>query len=249
MSTDDESQLDQCSSLEGIQLPSCLLDLCARAQPQPGGHPTTQVPAGPLCAAQPQPGGHPTTQLPAGFLWASSTRAWRASNYPAACWIFVGEFNQSLEGIQLPSCLLDLCGELNQSLEGIQLPSCLLDFCGRVQPEPGGHPTTQLPAGPLWASSTRAWRASNYPAACWIFVGELNHSLEGIQLPSCLLDFCGRVQPEPGGHPTTQLPAGPLWASSTRAWRASNYPAACCFWTFVGEFNQTSCRSFLKSST
>ena len=137
MSTDDESQLDQCSSLEGIQLPSCLLDLCARAQPQPGGHPTTQVPAGPLCAAQPQPGGHPTTQLPAGFLWASSTRAWRASNYPAACWIFVGEFNQSLEGIQQPSCLLDLCG--------------------RAQPEPGGHPTTQLPAasGPLWASSTR----------------------------------------------------------------------------------------------
>ena len=178
-------------SLEGIQLPSCLLDFCGRVQPEPGGHPTTQLPAGPLWRAQPEPGGHPTTQLPAGFLWASSTIAWRASNYPAACWTFVGE--------------------LNQSLEGIQLPSCLLDFCGRAQPQPGGHPTTQLPAGFLWSSPTRARRAPNYPAACWTFVGELNQSLEGIQLPSCLPDLCGRVQPEPRG--------------------------------------QTSCRSFLSSST
>ena len=103
-----------------------------------------------------KPGGHPTTQLPAAS-WASPARAWRASNYPAAC-IFVGEFHQSVEGLQLPSCL---------------------HLRGRVQPEPGGPPTTQLPAA-SWASPTRAWTASNYPAAC-IFVGDFNQSLEGLQ--------------------------------------------------------------------
>eukprot|EP00439_Symbiodinium_sp_Y106_P045067 s3390_g5.t1 len=70
------------------------------------------------------------------------------------------------------------------------------------QLKPGGHPTTQLPAA-SWASPARAWRASNYPAAC-SFVGESNQSLDGLQLPSCL-HLRGRFQSEPGGPPTHAL--------------------------------------------
>ena len=75
----------------------------------------------------------------------------------------------TLEGIQLPSTLqsLTLGDQLNLSLQGIRLPS-------------------RLPNLALCFSSTRAWRASNYP-----------------QLPAKCDVWC-LPQPEFGGYPTTQ---------------------------------------------
>ena len=82
------------------------------------------------------------------LTWYSSQELHKGIQLPSSLQslTFGEEFNQSLEGIQLPSSLQSLTFgyKFNQSMQGIQLPSSL-------------H---------LATSSTRAWTASNYPAAC-----------------------------------------------------------------------------------
>ena len=82
-----------------------------RAQP---GHPTTQQPAefDVWRRLQPELGGHPSTQQPAEsdvWLRVQPELGWHpATQQPAEFDVWLREFNQSLEGIQLPSSLQSL---------------------------------------------------------------------------------------------------------------------------------------------
>ena len=158
---------------------------------------------------QAEAGWHPATLQPAievrykpslcccfcpAILGDGSVITWGSANYGGDC-----DFNQSLEGIQLPIILRSLtfarsstrgC-DFNQSLEGIKLPKQLANFdvCEDFnQGLDGIHLLSSLRSLTL---------------GC-----DFNQSLEGIKLPSSLqtLTFV-RI--------------------STRAWMASIYPAAC----------------------
>ena len=148
------------------------------------------------------------------LTWYSSQELHKVIQLPSSLQslTFGKEFNQSLEGIQLPSSLQSLTFgfAFHQSMEGIQLPSSLQSLTF-------GEEFNQSLEGIQLPSSLQSLT----------FGYQFNQSLEGIQLPSSLqsLTFGYKFNQSMQG---IQLPSSlHLTTSSTRAWTASNYPAAC----------------------